>query len=57
MRKNYLKPLCKKVPIRGSRLMEGSLRIYNDKVDTNDEDNFIGGARENQAGNRSVWDD
>ena len=57
MKRNYLKPLCEKVPIVGPRLMEGSIRIYDDSVRTTDEDNAIGLSRENKYEHHSVWDD
>lgn len=57
MKKNYLKPLCEKVPIAGPRLMEGSIRKFETSVDTLDDDNAIGLSRENKYESHSVWDD
>ena len=58
MKKNYLKPLCIKVPMRVQGPLCESLRIYkNDTVDTQlsrgIDDNDDGGV----VSPRSVWDD
>ena len=54
MKKNYLKPLCKKVPIRGSRLMQTSYDKGEGKAAKEDG----GWARENSLPqSNSVWDD
>ncbi len=57
MKRNYLKPLCEKVPIVAPRLMEGSIQKFGTSVDTFDDDNAIGLSRENKYEHHSVWDD
>ena len=60
MKKNYLKPLCMTTPMRGLRLMEGSLVKSGTSVNTASD---IGWSREADnnddgvASPRSVWDD
>ena len=58
MKKNYLKPNCMTTPMRGLRLMEGSMKVSSQVTndagwsrETNDYDD--GGA----VSPRSVWDD
>lgn len=58
MKKNYLKPNCMTTPMRGLRLMEGSVQVSN-KVATDagwsrEADNFDDGGA---VSPRSVWDD
>ena len=63
MKKNYLKPLCMTTPMRGLRLMEGSINVYStNAVTTQDSNNAIGLSRGDGDDNgcispRSVWDD
>ena len=56
MRKNYLKPLCAVVPVKGSRLLVGSQPVSDAPVGTAED---IGWAREQDTYPRSssVWDD
>jgi len=57
MKKNYLKPLCAVVPVKASRLLEGSLPKRGDITVTTDSN--IGWAREQNdyPQSSSVWDD
>ena len=62
MKKNYLKPLCMTTPMRGLRLMEGSINVYDRSVGTTNSTNAIGLSRGDGDDNgsispRSVWDD
>ena len=60
MKKNYLKPLCMTTPMRGLRILDGSMVINNTKVGTTDGgfsrgvDNYDDGGA---ISPRSVWDD
>lgn len=56
MKRNYLKPLCSVVPIKGLQLMEGSLRKSETSVNTASD---IGWSREQNDYPQpsSVWDD
>ena len=55
MKKNYLKPLCKKVPIRGARLMAGSLKV--DQETTVDVQYSREHSYDDYPQSTSVWDD
>lgn len=64
MKKNYLKPLCMTTPMRGLRLLEGSINVYNQSVTTTNSSNAIGLSRGDDnyddggtISPRSVWDD
>ena len=56
MKKNYLKPLCMTTPMRGLRLLEGSLVKSGTSVNTASD---IGWSREQNDYPQptSVWDD
>ena len=61
MKKNYLKPLCMTTPMRGLRLLDGSLRINRTNVVTNSTDagwsREVGGSDDALPSQNSVWDD
>ena len=62
MKQNYLKPLCMTTPMRGLRILDGSINVQNRSVTETNSTNAIGLSRENYddggtVSPRSVWDD
>ncbi len=59
MKRNYLKPLCEKVPLRGLRLLSASQNInYQERAVSQfsrESDNFVDD--DGAVSPRSVWDD
>lgn len=60
MKKNYLKPLCMTTPMRGLRLLDGSMPTSDKAVTTSGNVGWSREADYNDDGvvsPRSVWDD